>query len=98
MTAIVLVGASPDPPKNDRSFPEPQLESVKILAGLVLVVGQSKVALPKPVNVTSRLVKLSEDALIASKHPFVEGAGLPKKREQVLVVKVTGNGTEESTT
>jgi hypothetical protein len=71
---------------------------VKILVGLVPVVGQSKVASPKPVNVMSRLVKLTVDALITSKHPFVEGAGLPKKREQVVVVKVTGNGTEGSTT
>src|SRR5260370_14220907 len=89
---------SPDPPeKNKLSIPpeEVQVALGKTLAGFD--VGQSKVRLPRPGNVRSRLMKVLKVSLNTIRHPSVGPLGSPS-RAQVAAVKVTANGAEESAT
>src|SRR5207302_2027292 len=97
---MTCAGGSPSPPEKDSSSIPPfevQVELAKILLGSE--VGQSNVKSPRPPNVRSRLVKVSNVALNTIRHP--DGAGTEIggfARAHVAELNVTPNGAEVSAT
>jgi hypothetical protein len=95
---MTCAGGSPSPPEKDSwSIPpfELQVELAKTLFGSD--VGQSNVNPSRPVNVRSRLVKVSNVALNTIRHPAGEGSEIGGfARAHVAELNVTANGAAGS--